>query len=106
MKTHAEFQIIGVVGKVIEAGTTLKVSVAADYGKKNDRGDYEQNSYWNTVTIFNERTIGWVKENVKPGDMVHTRGILRESSYEKAGETIYGTTLAANQFDLIRKKAA
>lgn len=106
MRTHAEFQIIGVVGKIIEAGTTLKVSLAADYGKKDDRGDYQQNSYWNTITIFNDRTIAWIKENVAAGDMVHTRGTLRESSYEKNGETVYGVTLAANQFDLIRAKAS
>ena len=106
MRTHAEFQIIGVVGKITTAGSVLKVSVAADYGRKDDRGDYQQNSYWNTVTLFNERTIDWVKENVAPGDMVHTRGTLRETSYDKNGDTVYGITLAAEQFDLIRKKAA
>ena len=106
MKTHAEFQIIGVVGKIIEAGSTLKVSVAADYGKRDERGDYQQNSYWNTVTIFNDRTAAWIRENVAPGDMIHTRGTLRETSFEKDGAPVYGMTLAANQFDLIRKKAA
>ena len=106
MKTHAEFQIIGVVGKLIEAGSVLKVSVAADYGTRDDRGEYQSNSFWNTVTIFNERTAAWVRENVAPGDMVHTRGTLRETSYEKNGAPVYGITLAADQFDLIRKKTA
>lgn len=106
MKTHAEFQIIGVVGKLIAAGSTLKVSVTADYGKRDANGEYQQKPYWNTVTIFDERTATWIRENVTPGDMVHTRGTLRETSYEKGGETVYGMTLAANQFDLIRKKPA
>lgn len=39
MKTFAEDQIIGRVGSVTPAGSTLKVSIAADYGKKNVRGE-------------------------------------------------------------------
>ena len=106
MKTHAEFQIIGIVGKVIEAGSILKISIAAEYGKRDNGGNFQQNTYWNTVTIFNDNTIKWIKDNVTPGDLVHARGTLRESSYQNDGETIYGMTLAAPQFDLLRKKAA
>ena len=46
MKTFAEFQIIGRVGNVTAAGPTLKVSIAADYGRKNDKGE------WEIVDIF------------------------------------------------------
>ena len=53
MKTFAEFQIIGRVGNVTAAGPTLKVSIAADYGRKNDKGEWESRPFWNTVTIFN-----------------------------------------------------
>lgn len=105
MRTHFEFQAIARVGKITAVGSILKVSLAAEYGKRNDRGDFESNPFWNTVTIFNEATIKWVKENVGPGDLVHPRGTARETSYEKNGETIYGVTFACDQFDRLAKKA-
>lgn len=40
MKTFAEYQIIGRVGRIIPAGPTLKVSVGADYGRRNDKGEW------------------------------------------------------------------
>lgn len=104
MRTFSEFQIIGRVGKVTEVGTTLRVSIAADYGKKDNNGEYQSNAFWNDVTIFNEKVIKWVKENVGKGDLVHTRGTIRQTSYEKDGETIYSMTLAAKDFDRLLKK--
>lgn len=105
MRTHFEFQAIARVGKITAVGSILKVSLAAEYGKRNDRGDFESNPFWNTVTIFNDATIKWVKENVGPGDLVHARGTARETSYEKNGETIYSVTFACDQFDRLAKKA-
>ena len=104
MKTFAEFQIIGHVGKIIPAGSTLKVSLAADYGRKNDKSEWEPRPHWNTVTLFNENVVHWAKENLGPGDLVHARGTIRETSYDKDGETRYGITLAADQFDRLAAK--
>lgn len=97
MRTHFEFQAIARVGKITAVGSILKVSLAAEYGKRNDRGDFESNPFWNTITIFNEATIKWIKENVGAGDLVHARGTARE--------TIYGVTFACDQFDRLAKKA-
>ena len=99
MKTFAEFQIIGRVGNVTPAGPTLKVSIAADYGRKTDKGEWEVKPYWNTVTIFNESIVRWARDN-----LVHVRGTLRETSYDKDGETRYGVTLAADQFNRLVAK--
>ena len=104
MKTLAEYQILGYVGQITEAGPTLKVRLAADYGRRNDKGDWDSKSFWNTVTIFNENVVKWAKENIEKGDFVHARGTIRETSYDKDGETIYGVTLAADQFSLLAKK--
>ena len=104
MKTFAEFQIIGRVGNVTPAGPTLKVSIAADYGRRNDKGEWEGKPYWNTVTLFNESIVKWAKDNLGQGDLVHARGTLRETSYDKDGETRYGVTLAADQFDRLVAK--
>ena len=104
MKTFAEFQIIGRVGNVTPAGSTLKVSIAADYGRKNDKGEWEARPYWNTVTLFNDNTVRWAKDNLGQGDLVHARVTIRETSYDKDGETRYGVTLAADQFDRLVAK--
>jgi single-strand DNA-binding protein len=104
MRTFAEFQIIGRIGKVKEVGPTLRVTIAAEYGKRDDRGDFKSIPFWNEVTIFNERTIKWALEHIGAGDLVHARGSLRQTDYEKDGQRIFGVTLAAEDFDLLRKK--
>ncbi len=38
MRTFAEFQIIGRVGKVKDVGTTLRISIASEYGRKDEGG--------------------------------------------------------------------
>ncbi len=106
MKTFAEFQIIGHVGKVKRVGPTLRVDVAAEYGRKDEAtGEFKSNPYWNEVTLFGDRLVAWAEGHVKTGDLVHVRGTLRQSSYEKDGRTVYGVTLAATDFDRLAAKA-
>jgi single-strand DNA-binding protein len=106
MRSFAEYQILGRVGKRADAGTALKISIAAEYGRRDDRGDFQTNPFWNTVTLFREQTIAWVRANIQPGDLVLARGTLRETSWDKDGETRYGVTLAAEEFTLLAKKRA
>ncbi len=104
MRTFAEFQIIGHVGKVRSVGPTLRVDVAAEYGRKDEKGEFQANPYWNEVTLFGERLVAWARETLKPGDLVHARGTIRQTRYEKDGQTVYGMTLAAEDFDHIVAK--
>ena len=99
MQQFAEFQIIGRVGNVKTVGSTLRVSIAADYGRRDKRGVYQSNPFWNEVTIFNENTITWVKNNVVTGDLVHARGTLRQTEWETDEGIRYGMTLAVDKFD-------
>ncbi|MBP1807676.1 MULTISPECIES: single-stranded DNA-binding protein [Rubellimicrobium] len=105
MRTFSEFQIIGHVGKVKAVGPTLRVDIAAEYGRKDETGEFRSNPYWNEVTLFGERLVAWAKENVKAGDLVHARGTVRQTRYEKDGQTVYGVTFAADDFDLLAPKA-
>lgn len=105
MRTFAEFQIIGRVGKITTAGPTLKINLAAEYGRTDKDGTFRHNTFWNTVTLFEERQIAWITKNVAVGDLVHARGTIRETSWEKDGETRYGVTLAAREFSLLARKA-
>src|SRR5208282_2186985 len=70
----AEFKIIGRVGAIKDVGTTVRVSIAANYSYKDNRGEWIENVKWNEVTIFNEATQGFVKRNLTKGDLVYTDG--------------------------------
>ena len=105
MNTFAEFQIIGRVGKIQKTGKFLIVSIAAEYGRKNDNGEFESKPFWNQVTIFNEKTVAWIEKNVAVGDLVHSRGDIRQDNYENQdGETVYTVKLAATEFNRLAKK--
>lgn len=100
MRTFAEFQIVGRVGKIKEVGRAMKVSLAAEYGRKDNNGEFQSNPFWNEVTIFNENIMKWAKDNVAPGDLVRATGTIREATWEdKDGSTRYGTTFAVETFD-------
>jgi len=103
MRGTAEFQIIGRIGRIATVGTTLKINIASDYPRKDKNGEWDDNTHWNTVTVFNERTIEWINKNTKPGDLVHARGRLRNGSYEKDGEKIYTVDLLTEEFLLLAK---
>jgi len=107
MKTFSKFEIIGHVGKhgVQEVGPTLRVSIAAEYGRKDDDGRFVSNPFWNEVTIFNSARFDWIKANIDSGDLVRTAGTLRQTKFERNGETVYTYTLAADEFDLLAKKS-
>ena len=103
MRGTAEFQIIGRIGRIATVGSTLKINIASDYPRKKDDGSWDDNTHWNTVTVFAERTIEWIKANTKPGDLVHARGRIRNGSYEKDGDTVYTTDLVTTEFLLLAK---
>ena len=99
----AEFKIIGRVGAIKDVGTTVRVSIAANYSYKDNRGEWVENVKWNEVTIFNEATQGFVKRNLTKGDLVYTDGILGQTSYERNGERVYGMTLACQRIERLAK---
>ena len=99
----AEFKIIGRVGAIKDVGTTVRVSIAANYSYKDNRGEWIENVKWNEVTIFNEATQGFVKRNLTKGDLVYTDGILGQTSYERNGERVYGMTLACQRIERLAK---
>ena len=103
MRGTAEFTIIGRIGKIARIGTTLKLNIAADYPYRNEAGDWVDNPHWNTVTVFNDATIKWAEKTLHPGDLVQTRGRIRNGTYEKDGQTIYTTDLIATDLNRLAK---
>lgn len=101
--TYAKFGIQGYVGSIREVGKTLKIRISkTESWKDRESGERQERTIWNTVTLF-ERTPGfaWIKENLQKGDLVMVEGQIFESSYEKEGQTIYETTVAADNLAII-----
>jgi len=44
-----------------------------------------------------------IKNNTKPGDLVHAKGRIRNGSYEKDGERVYTVDLITEEFHLLAK---
>ena len=95
MNTIAEFTIIGRVGEIKQVGTTLRVSIASSYSRKDNRGEWIERTRWNEVTVFGESSRGYVRRNIVKGDLVFTSGSMGQTKWEKDGEAFYGLTLAA-----------
>ena len=103
MSQCAEFQIIGRVGNLKKVGTTLRVTIAASYPYKDDRGDWQDRTRWNEITIFNDSRKNYVQNNIKSGDLIRATGTIEQTSWEKDGETFYGVTLACEQIGRLTK---
>ena len=103
MNTIAEFTIIGRVGEIKQVGTTVRVSIASSYSRKDNRGEWVERTRWNEVTVFGESTRGYVKRNLVKGDLVFTSGSMGQTKWEKDGETFYGVTLAAERLERLCK---
>jgi single-strand DNA-binding protein len=103
MNTIAEFTIIGRVGEIKQVGTTLRVSIASSFSRKDNRGEWVERTRWNEVTIFGESSRGYVKRNIVKGDLVFTSGSMGQTKWEKDGETFYGITLAAERIERLCK---
>jgi single-strand DNA-binding protein len=101
MKTFAEFQILGRIGKVREVGQTTRVSICANYGFKDRNGDTKDRPYWNEVTIWSESVRKYIGDYAKPGDLVVARGTLKQGSFEKDGEKVYTVDLNCDDFSIL-----
>jgi len=99
MKHLAEFTIIGNVGNVKTVGTTVYVSICSNYRKRDDKGKWVADPYWNDVTIFGKQSKAYAKKYLAPGDQVFARGRFRNGKYadKKTGEIIYTTNVICTE---------
>jgi single-strand DNA-binding protein len=103
MNTIAEFTIIGRVGEIKQVGSTLRVSVASSFSRRDNSGEWVERTRWNEVTVFGEATRGYVKRNIVKGDLIFTSGSMGQTKWEKDGETFYGMTLACERIERLCK---
>ena len=48
--------------------------------------------------MFSPTTRSYIEEQITKGDLVHVRGRLRQSSYERNGSRVYTVDLVASSF--------
>ncbi|SDR63417.1 Single-strand binding protein family protein [Rhizobiales bacterium GAS113] len=103
MRNIAEFQIIGRVGKLKRLGSTIRVSLAANYPFKDKEGEWKEDPHWNEVTIFQGELQDRVWRQIQSGDLVHARGRIKQNSYVKDDETRYTVDLICNELSRLAK---
>ncbi len=103
MNTIAEFTIIGRVDEIKQVGSTLRVSVASSFSRRDNSGEWVERTRWNEVTVFGEGTRGYVKRNIVKGDLIFASGSMGQTKWEKDGETFYGVTLACERIERLCK---
>jgi single-strand DNA-binding protein len=103
MNTISEFTVIGRVGEIKQVGSTLRVSVASSFSRRDNSGEWVERTRWNEVTVFGEGTRGYVKRNIVKGDLIFTSGSMGQAKWEKDGETFYGVTLAFQRIERLSK---
>lgn len=105
MRNLAKFEVIGRIGKIEPHGKVTHLTLAANYPRKNDdTGEWTDDTFWNRVTVFGERTRKQIADQAKVGDLVRVEGRMRDSSYEKDGETIYTCDRIVDVFGILAKK--
>ena len=93
-----------IVGKINKLNGVTKVSIASQYPRKDENGEWDNNTHWNTISVFKESTQNWIENNLSAGDIIHTTGRLREASYQKNSETVYTQELVSTQLNRIAAK--
>ena len=105
MKNFAEFQITGRVGKIKPFENATRVTVAANYRRQDEQGNWSDDTHWNEVVMFRKSMRNYAAEHVQQGDLVFVRGRLRQDSFtDVGGEERYTTNLIVSDFGLLAKK--
>lgn len=106
-KNRAEFDIIGRVGKIKPFDNATRISICSNYRRQDAEGNWGEDPHWNEVVVFNKRHRDYIKNHISTGDLVATRGKLKQSSFtDKDGEERFTTDLIALDFSGLAKKQA
>lgn len=100
MQNIAEFRLIGRIGSAEIKDKVAFLDIAANYGRKVGN-EWEDDTHWNRVTLFGKNIARAAK--MGKGDLVHATGRVRQSRYERNGETVYGVDLIVDRIAVIAK---
>ena len=103
MFDKAAFEIIGRIGQVKASSSFVRVTIASNASYKKD-GAWVEKVRWNEVIVFNERSVGWVVENLAKGQWVRATGSVQQNSYDKDGQTRYTVDLICEDISRLPMK--
>jgi single-strand DNA-binding protein len=79
MKNFATFTILGRIARITPLNNVTKVTIAANYRRKNKDGVWEDDPHFNEVTIFDASTRRQRRE-ASPGRFARARSRPRRHS--------------------------
>lgn len=91
------------MGGVDQKEKVTFVNVASNYNRQVD-GEWQEETHWNRVTCFG-KCAEYAISSAK-GDMVHITGRVKQTSYDRDGQTIYSTDLVADSYSVLARKDA
>lgn len=104
MLNFAKFEIIGRIGEIDARPKVTLLSVCANYRRKDDANEWQDDSHWNRVTVFSEGQRKHIAERAQVGDLVRIAGRLKDSSYDRDGLTHYTTDRIVEEFGILAAK--
>ncbi|KFG89986.1 Single-stranded DNA-binding protein [Sphingobium herbicidovorans NBRC 16415] len=104
MINFAKFEVIGNVGAIQASGNVTHLKIASNFRRKNGE-EWVDDTNWNRVTIFNERYRKTIAERLRVGDLIFAEGTMRDTSYEREGETVFTTDQIVEKFGILSSNA-
>ncbi|UZW58258.1 single-stranded DNA-binding protein (plasmid) [Sphingobium sp. JS3065] len=105
MINFAKFEIIGRIGEIDARPKVTLLSVCANYRRKGDDDEWQEDSHWNRVSVFSEGQRKHIADRAQVGDLVRIAGRLKDSSYERDGVTHYTTDRIVEEFGILAAKS-
>jgi len=99
-----QFEIIGRIGEIDARPKVTLLSVCANYRRKGDDDEWQEDSHWNRVSVFSEGQRKHIADRAQVGDLVRIAGRLKDSSYERDGVTHYTTDRIVEEFGILAAK--
>lgn len=103
MAGQAEWNFVGRIAKITDFDNVTKVRGIANYAKKNESGEWEDDPYSAELTVFGDGRRRYTNEHLSTGDLFRAAGRFKEDRYEKDGETKYSTTFYVDKIERLAR---
>ena len=103
MAGQAEFNFVGRIVKITDLNGVTKVRGIANYARRNDKDDWEDDPYPVELSVFGDGRRRYVNDHLATGDLIRAAGRFREDRYEKGGEQVYATTFFTDKIERLAR---
>lgn len=101
--TFSDVSIQGYLGKDPKVEDKLiRLSIGYTVKRKSAQGENNDLTKWiDTVMFSTAPGFEWVKSNLRKGDLIHARGSVENTSYDRNGQTTYSISVILNSVSVI-----